>query len=89
MRPRTLGSWAIAILVLLLGGVSFLAFRFGSGADGAVDGTPIGPVPTSSTTVVSGGVRVSPGTDLQQMVDSHPSGTTFVLETGTHRNQRV
>ncbi|MFZ0012859.1 MAG: hypothetical protein WAL25_01970, partial [Acidimicrobiia bacterium] len=43
----------------------------------------------TSTTVVSGGVRVSPGTDLQQMVDSHPSGTTFVLETGTHRNQRV
>jgi len=49
----------------------------------------LGLDPVRPTPNVINGVHVSPGTDLQQMVDSHPSGTTFVLETGTHRNQRV
>jgi parallel beta-helix repeat protein len=46
-------------------------------------------VAASTTTVVLEGVHIAPGTDIQNLVDTHPPGTAFVLETGTHSNQKV
>ncbi|HEX6536611.1 MAG TPA: right-handed parallel beta-helix repeat-containing protein [Gemmatimonadaceae bacterium] len=37
----------------------------------------------------TGSVSVTPGTDLQAMVDSHDSGTTFYLEAGVYARQNV
>lgn len=45
---------------------------------------PIQPQPNFTD-----GISVSPGTDIQRLVNSNPPGSTFVLKTGIHRNQRV
>ena len=34
-------------------------------------------------------VAISPGTDIQALVDKHPAGTAFVLKAGTHRLQTI
>ncbi|NNC92813.1 MAG: right-handed parallel beta-helix repeat-containing protein [Acidimicrobiia bacterium] len=34
-------------------------------------------------------VAILPGEDIQAAVDANPPGTTFLIRTGTHRNQRV
>lgn len=44
---------------------------------------PAAPPPTTS------GTRIAPGEDVQAKVDAHPEGTTFVLEAGVHRMQRI
>jgi parallel beta-helix repeat protein len=42
-----------------------------------------------SASVVVGGVRVAPGSDIQGFVNAHPAGTVFILGAGMHRNQKV
>jgi parallel beta-helix repeat protein len=61
-----------------------------------VTSTTLGPTTSStvassstSSLVVEAGVVVEVGVNIQGLVDSHPSGTSFVLKTGTHRNQKV
>ena len=34
-------------------------------------------------------IAISPGTDIQALVDKHPAGTPFVLKSGTHRLQTI
>lgn len=47
------------------------------------------PPPPTSSPAPSGSVEVVPGTDLQGLVNSHGTGTTFFLRAGTHRRQSV
>lgn len=42
-----------------------------------------------TTTVPSGAVVVTPGTDLQALVNSNPVGTSFLLKSGTHRRLHI
>jgi parallel beta-helix repeat protein len=43
----------------------------------------------TATTVPSGGVVLTPGTDLQALINSNPAGTSFLLKAGTHRRLSV
>ena len=45
--------------------------------------TPIKPPP------ISDAIRVRPGVGLQGLVDSNPPGSTFLLESGVHRNLEI
>lgn len=47
------------------------------------------PLTTTGGNPGLGSVLISPGADIQELVDANPVGTTFVLETGIHRNQQV
>lgn len=52
------------------------------------------PTPTPSplpspTTAPNGSVVISPGTDIQTVVNSKPAGTTYLLKAGIHRLQKI
>jgi hypothetical protein len=49
---------------------------------------PIGPQSLSCSSI-SGSVDISPGTNIQSIVDSKPTGTTFCLKAGTHKRQSI
>ena len=39
--------------------------------------------------VVCAQVTISPGTNIQSVIDMHSAGTTYVLQAGTHREQQI
>ena len=47
--------------------------------------TPTTTTPTTTSPSACGGLSVSPGTDIQALIDANPSGTSFCLRSGTHR----
>src|SRR5262245_56672936 len=38
---------------------------------------------------VSAQVMISPGTNVQSVIDKHDAGTTYVLQAGTHRELQI
>jgi hypothetical protein len=56
-----------------------------------VTATLPGAASASATVTISGSpvVAISPGQNIQSVVDSHPAGTTFLLKAGVHRNQTI
>ena len=47
------------------------------------------PAPTTTSISLVGAIRVGAGVGLQGLVDSNPPGTTFLLESGVHRNLEI
>jgi parallel beta-helix repeat protein len=47
-------------------------------------GGPAGPGPHAAITCPAGAVNISPGTNIQNVVNAHPGNTTFCLKAGTH-----
>jgi hypothetical protein len=45
--------------------------------------------PTSTGTTQPTGIAILPGQSIQSFVDANPTGTTFILKTGTHVRQTV
>ena len=35
------------------------------------------------------GIEISPGEDIQAIVDANPAGSTYILKSGTHRMQEI
>lgn len=75
--PRMSSILALATALAACGGAPT-----GPGADQAVEpaGIRIGAPP---------GVEILPGQSVQAAVDTHPTGTTFVIRAGVHRRQRI
>ncbi len=55
----------------------------------ASESEPDATVGVPDATMIEPDVRVSPGEDIQRIVDAHPAGTTYLLESGIHRLQSV
>jgi len=54
-----------------------------------VPGTPLPRESVLLSVTSLSGVPIRPGESIQAAVDSHPSGTTFVIKAGVHRSQEV
>jgi hypothetical protein len=57
--------------------------KFLSIVDDAAPSACARPAPPSDA------VTISPGTAIQQVVDKHPAGTSYLLKAGVHRMQRI
>src|SRR3954452_11800240 len=55
----------------------------------ASGGSSTTPPPPGTTPPVTTGITLSPGSDIQQAVNSNPDGTTFRLMAGMYRLQSV
>lgn len=75
-RRRELAATFVALLVL----VAPLLTATPAAAVGADD--PASPVRAYE-------IQIQPGTEIQQVVDAHPPGTTFRLMAGVHRAQQI
>lgn len=51
--------------------------------------SPMPNSPTGSPSPALSGTVINPGDHIQQAVDSHPPGTTFVIRSGVHRRQSI
>ncbi|MBM3862036.1 MAG: hypothetical protein FJ395_20620 [Verrucomicrobia bacterium] len=80
-RTRTLSIAALAVAV---------AGNLLAAEQGAPGTSPQGPAFALPVfTPPADAVAISPGTDIQALVDKHPAGTAFVLKAGTHRLQTI
>jgi hypothetical protein len=50
---------------------------------------PASPIVKPAIPVPSGAVRINPGTSIQNVVNQHGGGATFLLAAGVHREQQV
>ncbi|MBT8203170.1 MAG: right-handed parallel beta-helix repeat-containing protein [Acidimicrobiia bacterium] len=50
---------------------------------------PASPIVTPAVSVPANAIRISPGTNIQSIVDANGGGATFLLEAGVHRMQEV
>src|SRR4029453_17242122 len=75
-------DWAAARLVCDDVGLSGLRFLNGAGPGS----TPYGPQTLDRP---ANSVAIAPGADIQSIINAHASGTTYWIERGTHREQRI
>jgi parallel beta-helix repeat protein len=75
---------------------SYLAFGIPPPSGGGGGGSsgdaglirPVGPQALSCSSI-SGSVDISPGTNIQSIVDSKPAGTKYCLKVGVHKRQTI
>lgn len=58
-------------------------------ATGSASGRETAPFTPPRFKPPAGAVLISPGTDIQSVVDKHPAGTAFLLKAGVHRLQSI